>query len=172
MIRHDGWSHMIVTLMTCVSTLSNALILLAIEIAILSGASTRWWQSSRRWTPTQMPKTKKYLTSPSERAIPYHAIMNCLRCLSLMMHPFDCAVVAFIRVISHLKHQVVSVLPSVAPSRHLSFWGTTWIHGYERLVKCEAGELRPRSEITWLSWRSGGSSRARNTPIKRWTRVT
>jgi hypothetical protein len=23
----------------------------------------------------------------SERAIPYHAIMNCLRCLSLMMHP-------------------------------------------------------------------------------------
>ena len=25
MIRHDGWSHMIVTLMTCVSTLSNAL---------------------------------------------------------------------------------------------------------------------------------------------------
>ena len=33
MIRHDGWSHMIVTLMTCVSTLSNALILLAIEIA-------------------------------------------------------------------------------------------------------------------------------------------
>lgn len=75
------------TLMTCVSTLSNALILLAIEIAILSGASTRWWQSSRRWTPTRMPKTKKYKTSPSERAIPYHAIMNCLRCLSLMMHP-------------------------------------------------------------------------------------
>jgi hypothetical protein len=34
MIRHDGWSHMIVTLMTCVSTLCNALILLAIEIAI------------------------------------------------------------------------------------------------------------------------------------------
>ena len=39
MIRHDGWSHMIVTLMTCVSTLSNALILLAIEIAILSGVN-------------------------------------------------------------------------------------------------------------------------------------
>ena len=33
MIRHDGWSHMIVTLMTYVSTLSNALTLLAIEIA-------------------------------------------------------------------------------------------------------------------------------------------
>ena len=30
MIRHDGWSHMIVTLVTYVSTLSNALILLAI----------------------------------------------------------------------------------------------------------------------------------------------
>jgi hypothetical protein len=29
-----------------VSTLSNALILLSIEIAILSGASTGWWQSS------------------------------------------------------------------------------------------------------------------------------
>ena len=29
MIRHDGWSHMIVTLMTCVSTLSDALILLS-----------------------------------------------------------------------------------------------------------------------------------------------
>ena len=75
------------TLMTCVSTLSNALILYAMEIAILSGASTRWWQSSRRWTPTRMPKTKKWNTSPSERAIPYHAIMNCLRCLSLMLHP-------------------------------------------------------------------------------------
>ena len=58
MIRHDGWSHMIVTLMTCVSTLCNALILLAIEIAILFGASTRWWMNlregehrrkSRRW---------------------------------------------------------------------------------------------------------------------------
>ena len=46
--RINGWSHMIVTLMTCVSTLSNALILLAIEIAILSGALTRWWQSSQR----------------------------------------------------------------------------------------------------------------------------
>jgi hypothetical protein len=34
--------------MTCVSTLCNALILLAIEIAILSGASTRWWQSSQK----------------------------------------------------------------------------------------------------------------------------
>lgn len=66
----------------------------------------------------------------------------------------DCAVVAFIRVISHLKYQVVSVLPSVAPSRHLSFRGAPWMHGYERLEKCEAGELRPRSEITWLSWRS------------------
>ena len=64
---------------------------------------------------------------------------------------FDCAVVTFIRVISHKKYQVVSVLPSVAPSRHLSLRGTTWIHGYERLEKCEAGELRPRSEITWLS---------------------
>ena len=64
----------------------------------------------------------------------------------------DCAVVAFIRVISHLKYQVVSVLPSVAPSRHLSFRGAPWMHGYERLEKCEAGELRPRSEITWLSW--------------------
>ena len=29
MIRHDGWSHMIVTLMTCVSTLSNALIFIS-----------------------------------------------------------------------------------------------------------------------------------------------
>ena len=66
----------------------------------------------------------------------------------------DCAVVAFIRVISHLKYQVVSVLPSVAPSRHLSFRGAPWMHGYERLEKCEAGEVRPRSKITWLSWRS------------------
>ena len=63
----------------------------------------------------------------------------------------DCAVVAFIRVISHLKYQVVSVLPSVAPSRHLSFRGAPWMHGYERLEKCEAGEVRPRSKITWLS---------------------
>jgi hypothetical protein len=37
--------------------------------------------------------TKKIKTSLLERAIPYH--MNCLRCLSLMMHPFDCAVVSF-----------------------------------------------------------------------------
>ena len=27
MIQHDGWSHMIITLMTCGSTLGNALIL-------------------------------------------------------------------------------------------------------------------------------------------------
>ena len=52
------------------------------------------------------------------------------------------------------KYQVVSVLPSVAPSRHLTFRGAPWMHGYERLEKCEAGEVRPRSEITWLSWRS------------------
>ena len=42
--------------------------------------------------------------SPKEGAITYHAIMNCLRCLSLLLHPFDCAVVAFIRVMSHLKY--------------------------------------------------------------------
>src|SRR3990170_4089118 len=107
MIRHDSWSYVIFTLMTCVSTLCNALILLAIELAILSGALTRWWQTSRRWTPTQMPKMKKIKTSPSERAIPYHAIMNCLRYLSLLLHPFDYTVVAFIRMISHLKYQVV-----------------------------------------------------------------
>ena len=53
-------------------------------------------------------------------------------------------------MISHLKYQVVSVLPSVAPSRHLSFRGAPWMHGYERLEKCEAGEVRPRSKITWL----------------------
>jgi hypothetical protein len=29
MIRHDGWSHMIVTLMTCVSTLCNPLIFIS-----------------------------------------------------------------------------------------------------------------------------------------------
>ena len=104
------------------------------------GASTEDWRSSW-WIP-------------APKAIPYHAFMNCLRCLSLMMHPFDCAVVAFIRVISHLKYQVVSVLPSVAPSRHLSFRGAPWMHGYERLEKCEVGEVRPRSKITWLSWRS------------------
>ena len=136
------------------STLCNALILLAIEIAILSGASTRWWQSSRRWTPTRLPKTKKWKTSPSERAIPYHAIMNCLRCLSLMMHPSWLRGSRFLLGWSLTKYQVVSVLPSVAPSRHLSLWGITWMHGYEWLEKCEAGELRPRSKITWLSWRS------------------
>ena len=66
----------------------------------------------------------------------------------------DCAVVAFIRVISHFKYQVVSVLPSAAPSQHLSFRGAPWTHGYERLEKCKAGEVRSRSKITWLSWRS------------------
>jgi hypothetical protein len=60
-------------------------------------------------------------------------------------------VVAFIRVISHKIYQVVSVLPSVALSRHLSFRGAPWIHGYEQLYGCEAGELRPRSKITQLS---------------------
>ena len=66
----------------------------------------------------------------------------------------DCAVVAFIRVISHFKYQVVSVLPSAAPSQHLSFRGAPWMHGYEWLEKCKVGEVRPRSKITWLSWRS------------------
>ena len=131
MIRHDGWSHMIVTLMTCVSTLSNALILLAIEMAILSGASTRWWQSSWRWTPMQMPKMKKYLTSPSERAIPYHAIMNCLRCLSLMMHPSWLRGSRFLLGWSLTKNiKVVSVHPSVAPSEIRIFSGcamSTWV---------------------------------------------
>jgi hypothetical protein len=32
--------------------------------------------------------------------------------------------------------------------------GAPWIHGYERLYMCKAGEVRPHSKITWLSWRS------------------
>ena len=34
------------------------------------------------------------------------------------------------------------------------FSGCAMSHGYERLEKCEAGELRPRSKITWLTWHS------------------
>ena len=87
MIRHDGWSHMIVTLMTCVSTLSNALILLAIEIANIIWCIDKVVAIFAKVNADTNAEDEEYLTSPSERAIPYHAIMNCLRCLSLIMHP-------------------------------------------------------------------------------------
>ena len=130
MIRHDGWSHMIVTLMTCVSTLSNALILLAIEIAILSGASTRWWQSSRRWTPTQMPKTKK------DFSVRRGYTMSCQLWIAWDVYPLwctllDCVVVAFYYGDLSLKNiKVVSVHPTVAPSEIRIFLGcamSTWV---------------------------------------------
>jgi len=145
------------TLMTCVSTLSYALILLAIEIAILSSASTRWWQSSRRWTPTRMPKTKNTWLLRQKGLYHVMLIMNCLRCLSLMMHPSWLRGSRFLLgwSLTKKKYQVVSVLPSVAPSRHLTSRSASCSHEYKRLGKCEAGEVRPRSEITWLSWRSG-----------------
>ena len=87
MIRHDGWSHMIVTLNDLRVKLvvmhyfisyrdSNIIWCIDKVVAIFAKVNTN-----------AKPKTKKLKTSPSERAIPYHAIMNFLRCLSLLMHP-------------------------------------------------------------------------------------
>ena len=71
------------------------------------------------------------------------------------MHSVWCEVVVFYRVIPHTKYQVVSVLPSVAPSGIRVISRCAMSHGYDRLVAYEAGANRSHSKNTWLSWRSG-----------------
>ena len=50
------------------------------------------------------------------------------------------------------KYQVVSVLPSVAPSAIRVLSRCAMSHGYDRLVAYEAGANGSHSKNAWLSW--------------------
>ena len=69
---------------------------------------------SRIWKKLSRPQ-RIMETFPGPRVIPYHAIMNCVRCLSfLLFAPLDCANSQLLGWSSHRKYQVTSVFPSVA----------------------------------------------------------
>ena len=174
MIQHDGWSHMIVTLMTCVSTLCNALNFISYRDSNIIWCIHKVVAIFAKVNSDAMPKTKKYLTSPSEGTIPYHAIMNCLRCLSLMVHPswlHDSRFLLGWSLTENIK--VVSVHPSVAPSEIRIFLGCA-MYTWARTNWEEWGGWGQTSQQDHLVVFDvqAGESWARNTPIERWTRIT